>query len=69
MATDVKINILNRKEDAAYDKPQGGGGENIPQSVTEAIEQLQNIAHIHNPLTNMQILSIYNQAKGRTTHF
>ncbi|MCX4257715.1 MAG: hypothetical protein OSJ54_12435 [Oscillospiraceae bacterium] len=48
MATDVKINILNRKEDAAYDKPQGGGGENIPQSVTEAIEQLQNIAHIHN---------------------
>lgn len=65
---DVKV-ILNRKEDAASDDVQGGESENISQSVTEAIEQLQNIAHTHNPLTNMQILSIYNQSKGRTTHF
>lgn len=66
--TDVKV-ILNRKEDTAYGKTPGGEGENIPQSVTEAIEQLQYIAHTHNPLTNMQILSIYNQSKGRTTRF
>lgn len=66
MASDVKV-ILNRKEGTARNKVQDD--ENIPQSVAEAIEQLQDIAHIHNPLTNMQILSIYNQSKGRTTHF
>lgn len=57
---DVKV-ILNRKQGVTSDDPESGG--NIPQPITEAIEQLQEQAHTHSSLTNMQILSIYNQSK------
>lgn len=59
---DVKV-ILDRRNGKTSDKPEDNG--NISQSLVEAIEQLQNTAHTHNSLTNMQILSIYNQSKGR----
>lgn len=57
---DVKV-VLNRRNDKTSDEQEGGF--NIPQSVIEAIEQLQKQSHTHTSLTNMQILSIYNQSK------
>lgn len=57
---DVKV-ILNRQNDKTSDETNGKG--NIPESIIEAIEKLQKQSHTHNSLTNMQILSIYNQSK------
>ncbi|MCM1329359.1 MAG: hypothetical protein NC253_07940 [Ruminococcus sp.] len=57
---DVTV-LLNRRNGTASDKPNDS--LDIPKSLIETIEKLQSMAHTHDPLTNMKILTIYKQSK------